>query len=290
MVRRRTINDWYLDHGSPSAGDMTDDEAPDRGPDAWLDRAVAGPDRAAASRGIKFGRPARRRGKADVTVKPDAVRHAPKPSTRELDSEISTILRSGADESVQQILHRKGGGWARLTSKDVAVAVRRVQSRIRRTPKPQKKATAAAATRPIERLPSAEEVRRTVLRIHLRHPLWATWEISRYLRDMGWSNVSTDLVRSILPPPGMAIPGTRISTPKRRRGKAGKGRAGSKVSKATQQEAPVGKIESNRSASTAARQLQTRDRWMPSKVDARGVEFCPSCEVRISVNGSCRCS
>ncbi|MEU9504692.1 hypothetical protein AB0D32_00200 [Micromonospora sp. NPDC048170] len=283
VARHHTINDWYLGRGLSTAGDRTDDEAPDRGPDTWLDRAMAGPDRSAAPLVIKSNPPARRRGKADVIATSAVIRRAPKPSVRELESEITAILRSRAQESVQKILHRKGDGWARLTSKEISLAVRRVQSRIKRTPKPRKAAAVAAESRPVEVLPPLKEIRRVVLHIHALRPLWATWEISRYLRNRGWSNVSTDLVRSILPPPGNPVPGTGSPAVKRRRAKTKKEWIGPKTRKALQQGA------SARQAESAAAPPPVTHRT-PPEVFARDATLCPSCGVRISILGSCRCS
>lgn len=244
---------------------------------------MAGPDRSAAPLVIKSKPPARRRGKAGATATSAGIRRAPKPSVRELESEIATILRLSAQESVQKILHRKGDGWARLTSKEISLAVRRVQPRIKRIPKPRKEVVVSAAPRPVEVRPPLEEIRRAVLHIHARRPLWATWEISRYLRNMGWSNVSTDLVRSILPPPGMRIPGTESLAVKRRRAKTKKERIGPKTRKALQQAASARKAESDAGPPPVTHQT-------PPEIAARGAEFCPSCGVRISVIGSCRCS
>lgn len=283
MVRGRTINDWYLGRGSSSADDRTDDEAPDHGPDTWLDRALATPDRSSAPLAMKSKPPARRRGKAEATAASAGIRRAPKPSVRELESEIAVILRSKAQESVQKILHRKGDGWARLTSKEISLAVRRVQSRIKRIPKPRKEIVVAATPRPVEVRPPLEEIRRAVLHVHARRPLWATWEISRHLRNMGWANVSTDLVRSILPPPGISIPGTESLAVKRRRAKTKKERIGPKTRKALQQAASPRKAKSDGAPPSLTKQA-------PPEVATRGTAFCPSCGVRISVLGACRCS
>lgn len=281
MVRGRTINDWYLNRGASSVDDKTDDDVVDRGPDSWLDSAA---NSRGSSRTPPVGRSKRsalRRTNAESTPTPTLGRHAPKPSNRELDDEIASILRSQAKVSVRELLHRKGGGWARLTSKEIAVAVRRVQSRAKRTPK-RSAVTAVAplpAPAPVPVLPSMEEIRRTVIQIHAHRPLLATWEISRDLRAKGWSNVTTDLVKSILPPPGKSL---FPSVHQRRRGKK-KPHAGPKTSKALQSRAASG-----RAKPVAAPQAPTRQE--PLKPATQLTVFCPSCEVRISVLGSCRCS
>jgi hypothetical protein len=284
----RTIDDWYLDRGSCSADDRADDDAPDRGPDAWLDRAVGGSDRNIAPLGIKSKRAAQRRqGKAGATATSAAVRRAPKPSVRELESEIAGILRSKTQESVQKVFRRKGGGWARLTSKEISLAVRRVQPRLKRAPESRARVAVAASPKPAAIRPPLEEVRRAVLHIHARRPLWATWEISRYFRSLGWSDVSTDRVRSILPLPGMPIPGTESPAVLRHRTKPKKEWIGPTTRQALGQP-PIPFHSSTTTKSNGATPPRTHQ--SVPKRNPRAAEFCPSCGVRISTIGSCRCS
>ncbi len=279
LVVGRTIDEWYLNRGSSSADDRTDDDVMDRSPDTWLDSAAARSGRPSKPSVSKPKPSAARRSKAKTTPTSAVVRNAPKPSVRELESEILAILRSKAQASVRDILHRKGGGWARLTPKEISVAVRRVQPRIKRTPKSPKRALPAPVPALEAVIIPMGEVRRAVIQIHALRPLWATWEISRYLRSKGWSNVSTDLVKRILPPPGMSTLG---SAGKRKRPKRKKSRVAPKTRKTPQLAAAPLQVEPGATTPAVIRRTPPN----PAMLTA----FCPSCGVRISVLGSCRCS
>jgi hypothetical protein len=137
--------------------------------------------------------------------------------------------------------------------------------------------------------PPLEEIRRAILHVHARRPLWATWEISRYLHNLGWSNVTTDLVRTILPPPGMPIPGTESPAVLRRRAKTRPNKAwvGPKTRKAMRQDASASH-SSHKTESDAVAPPKTHQP-LP-ELSSNAAEFCPSCGVRISVLGYCRCS
>lgn len=291
-VFSNSINDWFLGRGSSSIDDQSDDDLPDRGSEAWLDRATAGSDRPVSSRVPKPRRSGR--GRAKTLVAPTAefsssreIRYAPKPSARELESEILGILRAKPSPSVANILHGKGGGWARLTPKEISLAVRRVQSRLKEVPRPRKQMKSPAPPRPSVANPSLELIRAAVLRIHRLRPLWATWEIAELLRNRGWSNVSTDLVKSIIPLPGMPQFRTANAARRQHRAKSIKKKAGGRTRRTSRQPAlkPAPRQRANPDTPPPPARRQPA-----AEPVARGTEFCPSCGVRISVIGSCRCS
>ena len=328
MVIRHSVNDWYVNAegaGDNHSSDWQNDDRPDRGPDSWLDRAMSSPRPGSAGRSPAGSASARRSTGSSASAVPSGPlpRHGssrstparslpvnPAPQSRVSTRSASPLAASSSNESFRRAVgdeelaayvaslkasragmsaavvaaraRARGGRWATVSVEDVSRALAREQSASRtgnaqsasRTGKG-KRRKALTAERVISGAPWSIFVRAvgSTSRNH-PDPRPAPKAVARRLRELGWKNFAVmDVVNALaearVHPDARPRPTTRPSADRR-----WQGTGNSRQPDAPRSVAPL-----------------RQDSGLPLQAPRPlAADICPSCGVRISSLGMCRCS
>lgn len=162
----RSINDWYLNYEQSDGGRSADDDRPDRGPNAWLDRAAYS---AAKRGGVQGGRPSssRRRRARPETITPWRARRDDDYKALLLSDLIQLLASTNAEPDARSIaIELRRDGWRDLRDADVARALETL-TRMRRPVPTRRQPANPARTRQAKPAQRAKPPRQTGKRIVL---------------------------------------------------------------------------------------------------------------------------
>lgn len=132
----RSIDDWYLNYENADGGESTDDDRPDRNPDAWLDRVAHSPDMREQRSPRQVPSPTRRPSSTDRRRSTRKRRRNPAPPrplrryrTKDLIIEVARLTRSLRIRPSTQALavYLRSHGWEELTWSDAEWALNQVK-------------------------------------------------------------------------------------------------------------------------------------------------------------------